>query len=304
MNEQHTGTSGQPRGAEAEPVRVGTTAPTPVTSPAGTTPPRPGGNEHDAGQQTYAAHGSGPGAPDGMAPAGGWGAPAGEPESPESGWGAPKAKPKNGSAAQSWTVKRGLAVAGAAAVLAAGAGAGVFALTSSSGASDGAAGVSGGGLAGLGGQGPAQGGPGAQGGFGGGMAPGQGGAGNFPPDGTAAVGGLSAAVHSEYVVLQGNEYINKAEQLGTVTEVSSGTVTVKSSDGFSRSYSLAPDVLVSSQQQRRQQAGNAASRLTVADIVVGGTVRIVSFKNGNDYAAASVIVTAASGSAAGTGTAS
>jgi hypothetical protein len=106
------------------------------------------------------------------------------------------------------------------------------------------------------------------------------------------VSGQSAAVHSEYVVLQGSEYVTRAEQLGTVTEVSSGALTVKSSDGFSRSYALAADVLVTNQQQRRQQAGNAGARLTVADIVAGGTVRVVATKNGNDYTAASVIVTA------------
>jgi hypothetical protein len=116
------------------------------------------------------------------------------------------------------------------------------------------------------------------------------------------VSGQSAAVHSEYVVLQGSEYVTKAEQLGTVTEVSSGALTVKSSDGFSRSYALAADVLVTNQQQRRQQAGNAGAQLTVADIVAGGTVRVVATKNGNDYTAASVIVTAttAGGTTGGT----
>ena len=122
------------------------------------------------------------------------------------------------------------------------------------------------------------------------------------------MGGLSAAVHAEYVVLQGSEYVTKAEQLGTVTEVTSGAVTVRSSDGFSRSYTLAEDVPVMRQQQRRQQAGNAASQLTVADIVPGGTVRVVSAKNGSDYAAESVIVTTTSaggaGNTGGTGTAS
>jgi hypothetical protein len=136
--------------------------------------------------------------------------------------------------------------------------------------------------------------------------PGQGGTGNFAPQGTAGVGGLSAAVHAEYVVLQGSAYVTKAEQLGTVTEVSSAAVTVKSSDGFSRSYALGADVLVTSQQQRRQQTGNTGSQLSVADIVAGGAVRIVSSKNGDDYTAESVTVTgtAASGSTSGTGKAS
>jgi hypothetical protein len=118
----------------------------------------------------------------------------------------------------------------------------------------------------------------------------------------AGVSGLSAAVHSEYVVLQGSEYVTRAEQLGTVTEVSSGALTVKSSDGFSRSYALAADVLDTNQQLRRQQAGNAGARLSAADIVAGGTVRIVATKNGSDYTAESVIVTAttAGGTTGGT----
>ena len=66
--------------------------------------------------------------------------------------------------------------------------------------------------------------------------PGQGGPGDFAAGGMG--GGLSAAVHAEYVVLQGSAYITMAEQLGTVSEVSSSSVTVKSSDGFTRSYAL------------------------------------------------------------------
>ena len=107
-------------------------------------------------------------------------------------------------------------------------------------------------------------------------------------------GGLSAAVHAEYVVLQGSGYVTKAEQLGIVTDVSSTAVTVKSSDGFTRSYALGGDVVVSNLQQRRQQAGGSTgSQLSVADIVAGGTVRIVAAKDGSDYTAESVLVVAA-----------
>ncbi|MDQ0851624.1 hypothetical protein QFZ65_003562 [Arthrobacter sp. B3I9] len=266
MNGQRSGADGQPDGSVPEIARDETTTPTPVSSPAGTTAPMVEGG----------------------------GAPAREPAGPAEGWGAPAARQGNGSAAQAWTVKRGLAVAGAAAVLAAGAGVGVYALTSSrsSSAAAGTTGASGRGLVGPGNQGSVQGGPGTQGEFGDVAAPGQGGAGSIPPDGMAGVSGLSEAVHSEYVVLQGSEYVTRAEQLGTVTEVSSGALTVKSSDGFSRSYALAADVLVTNQQLRRQQAGNAGSQLTAADIVAGGTVRIAATKNGSDYTAESVIVTA------------
>jgi hypothetical protein len=131
----------------------------------------------------------------------------------------------------------------------------------------------------------------AQGGFSGGGMSGQGGPGDFAAGGMG--GGLSAAVHAEYVVLQGSGYTTMAEQLGTVSEISSSSVTVKSSDGFTRSYALGTDVVVSNLQQRRQQAGGTATQLSVADIVAGGTVRIVAAKEGSGYTASSVMVVAA-----------
>ena len=219
-----------------------------------------------------------------------------EPPAPPAaaGWGAPGTAAKTASAAKPWTLTRGLAVAGAAAVLAVGAGVGVYALTSSSAAANGAAGAAAGGAAGggAGGQGVAPGMPGsAQGGFADGGMSGQGGPGDFAAGGMG--GGLSAAVHAEYVVLQGSEYTTMAEQLGTVSEVSSSSVTVKSSDGFTRSYALGSDVVVSNLQQRRQQAGGTGTQLSVADIVAGGTVRIVAAKDGSGYTASSVMVVAA-----------
>ncbi|WP_223914406.1 hypothetical protein [Arthrobacter sp. NicSoilC12] len=96
-------------------------------------------------------------------------------------------------------------------------------------------------------------------------------------------------MHAEYAVLQGSAYTTMAEQLGTVSDVSSSSVTVKSSDGFTRSYALRSDVVVSNLQQRRQQAGGAGTQLSVADIVAGGTVRIVAEKDGSGYTAASVM---------------
>lgn len=216
-------------------------------------------------------------------PTGGWGS-----SRPSGGWGAPAPSgsfPGNGPNGPSkpWTRKRGLAVAGAAAVLAGGAGVGIYALSSGSATADTATD----GQALLGTAPGARG--GTQGGLSGGM-PAQGGPGNFAPDGLGGMGsGVSAAVHSEYVVLQDDAYVTKVEQQGTVTEVSSDSVTVKSADGFSRTYSLGSDVVVSHLQQRRQQAGGtSASQLTVADIVAGATVRIVAAKDSNSFPAESV----------------
>jgi len=210
----------------------------------------------------------------------GWGAPPSSVESqsrPLAGWGGsgPDGRSKP------WTVKRGVVAAGAAVVLVGGAGAGMYALASSAaaaGSADANAGSNTDGGA-LQETLPGARGGGAQGGFADGGMP-QGGPGNFAPEGLGGMGsGVSAAVHAEYVTLQDGAYVTKVEQQGTVTEVSSDSVTVESTEGFSRTYSLDSDVAVSNQQQRRQQAGGVSSgTLTVADIVSGAVVRIVAAK--------------------------
>ncbi|NUU33044.1 hypothetical protein HNO80_15755 [Arthrobacter sp. C9C5] len=205
----------------------------------------------------------------------------------------PSAAARQTSAEKSWTLKRGLAVAGAAVVLAAGAGVGVYALTSSSAAASGTgAGAAGG--PGSANQGSVPGMPGApQGGFAGGGMAGQGDHDDFAAGGMGGiVGGLSAAVHAEYVVLNGSQYTAMAEQLGTVSQVGASSVTVKSSDGFTRSYALGSNLVVSNMEQRRQQAGGTGTQLSVADIVAGGTVRVVAAKDGSGYTASSVQIVA------------
>ncbi len=258
--------------------------------PADATSPQSPANPDNAAQ---AAQGSvyvgntDPSAPSAPSAAG-WGGPAQE---SAAGWGTPGTSNPRTPAATSWTGKRGLAVAAAAVVLAVGAGAGAIALTSNSAAADGttAAGGLGQGAQGVGpgagqaGQGAAQGGAagGRQGQDGGGFS-------------AAGIAGILAAVHAEYVILQDGAYVTQYEQTGTVTDVSTTAVTVESSDGFSRSYTLGGDVAVSNQQMMRQQAGGStASPLSVADIDAGSTVRIVAESDGSDYAAKSVIVTTA-----------
>lgn len=224
----------------------------------------------------------------------GWGA----------GWGAPPSAGNAGGAAaipKPWTTKRGLVIAGAATVLAAGAGVGVYSLGSNAAAANGAAASGGAGQGGLAQGGIPQGGmtqdggalrgPGeTQGGSANGMVPGQGG--DFAPGGLGGMGsGISSAVHSEYVIEEDGQYVTKVAQLGTVADVSSGSVTVKSADGFTRTYTLGDATAVSNQQLRRQQS--SASGLTVADIAAGATVRIVAAKDGSAFAAESVQLIAA-----------
>ncbi|WP_454697614.1 hypothetical protein [Arthrobacter humicola] len=266
-------------------------APVPESDADGTTEGKP---LQDAGAVRGLAS-----SPAGGGQGGGWGRPssaAGSGFPPAAGWGSPRqpggwAAPDGTS--KPWTMKRGVVVAGAAAVLAGGAGVGIYALTTSSASADAADGTADAGalqetLPGARG--------GAQGGFADGGMPAQGGGpGNFAPEGLGGMGsGVSAAVHSEYVILQDGAYVTKVEQQGTVTDISSGAVTVKSTDGFSRTYSLDSDVAVSNQQQRRQQAGGtSASTLTVADIVSGAMVRIVAAKDGDSFPAESVQLVAA-----------
>ncbi|MGN7252080.1 hypothetical protein [Arthrobacter sp. SAFR-014] len=198
-----------------------------------------------------------------------------------------------------WTMKRGLVVAGAATVLAAGAGGAAYGLGSNAAAAGGTAAGAQGGLA----QGGTQGGlsqGGTQGGVpqdggslggpgmqapGGGTVPGQGD--DFAPNGLGGMGsGVSAAVHSEYVVEENGAYVTKVAQLGSVSTVASGSVTVKSADGFTRTYTLSDDTVVSNMLQRRQES--ATGDLTVADIVAGAAVRIVAGKDGSAFPAESV----------------
>lgn len=244
-------------------------APAPVTTPYAAAQPaagKPAASPAEAGQPA-----------DGGAP----------------GWGAPSPAARQTSAGKPWTLKRGLAVAGAAVVLAAGAGVGVYALSSSSAAASGP-GVGAAGGPGSASQGSVPGMPDApQGGFAGGGMSGQGGHDDFAAGMGGLAGGLSAAVHAEYVVLNGSEYTAMAEQLGTVSQVSASSVTVKSSDGFARSYALGSNLVVSNMEQRRQQAGGTGSQMSVADIVAGGTVRVVAAKDGSGYTASSVQIVAA-----------
>ncbi|MGG5174564.1 hypothetical protein ACQQCD_05980 [Pseudarthrobacter sp. J1763] len=201
-------------------------------------------------------------------------------------WGAPAqgAKP-----ASQWTVKKTVIAAGAAVVIAGGAAAAVAVAGNNSAANNGtgANGIAGG--QGLDGQAQdGQMGPGAQDGqIGGGM--------GGMDGGMAGPGNIAAlnSVHGEYVVLRNQKYVTVGEQTGTVTEVSSTSVTVKSADGFTRSYSIGTGVTVSSGGFGRRQTSTQTTTPTIADVVKGATVRISALKNGDSYAAESIQLTTA-----------
>jgi hypothetical protein len=260
-------------------------------------------------------------------PAQGWGAPAPASPSPEwgttpangqvpntgTGWGAPQqysAGTSSRSGKGNWTAKKGVLVGGVVVVVAAAAGAGAYAAgngtavaSTNNGVGTGATGQSGtGGQSGMTGQGGMMG-PGGQSGVDGGMA---GGTGMDGGPGGLGMGSaaLNAAVHSEYVVLQDSSYVAMAGQKGTVTKVSATSLTVKSEDGFSRTYAVGSDVQVT-QGMRQRGSGTASSPLSMSTVTTGATVRVTALKDSDTYTAQTIqLATAGSGTVPAPGTSS
>ncbi|KSU73857.1 hypothetical protein AS031_14285 [Pseudarthrobacter enclensis] len=116
------------------------------------------------------------------------------------------------------------------------------------------------------------------------------------------MGGLNTAIHSEYVVLQDSSYVTMASQTGTVTSVSSDSLTVKSDDGFSRTYAVTSDVQVS-QEMRQRGAGSTGTSLGLSAVTSGATVRVTALKESDTWTAQSILLPATSSSGAqGSGT--
>jgi hypothetical protein len=170
--------------------------------------------------------------------------------------------------------QKGLAAAGIAVVLAAGAGAAVYAATGTGGAGTA---PGGGGQTGAGGQ-P---GAGGQSGFGqdgraaGGAAPD-----GFGPAGMGA-GTMGQVLHGEYVVLRDSENVTMVMQTGAITAVSSGSVTVKSTDGFQQTYALTSQTEYLSRAAGRSQRGSqSGSSPGSSSLATGQTVSITALKDG------------------------
>ncbi|WP_290055287.1 hypothetical protein [Amycolatopsis solani] len=126
------------------------------------------------------------------------------PSTPDQTWGAAPAPGTPQRA--SWSPRKKIAAGAVAAVIVAGGGAAVWAASSSSastGTAMGPGGMNGGGM---------NGGPG---------------------------GGLGSALHGEYVSSDGNGgYVTKIMQTGDVTELSATSLTAKSDDGFTKTYTI------------------------------------------------------------------
>jgi hypothetical protein len=88
--------------------------------------------------------------------------------------------------------------------------------------------------------------------------PGRGGFGGFKGE-----FGLGGALHGEFVVPKdGGGYQTVAVQRGQVTAVSKDSLTVKSADGYSRTYTLTSDTMVN------------AARDGIGDVKTGNTVNV------------------------------
>jgi hypothetical protein len=104
--------------------------------------------------------------------------------------------------------------------------------------------------------------------------PGGPGKGGFGPRGEFGLGG---ALHGEFVVPKdGGGYQTVATQRGEVTAVSKDSITVKSADGYSRTYTLTEDTLVN------------AARDGIDDVKTGNTVTVTAVVTDGKATASSV----------------
>jgi hypothetical protein len=163
------------------------------------------------------------------------------PVTPEGTWGAPAGRPRT-----PWSAKKIIISAAVAVVIVAGGTAAVMAATSNSST------------------GATAGGPG--GGFGG---PGGG-----TVRGGAQAGGLAGALHGDFVVSNGsNGTTTERLQTGTVTAVSATDITVKSTDGYTQSYTVGSSTSV-------DQGSD-----TIGKVAKGNTVTVVATLSGQEATA-------------------
>ena len=98
--------------------------------------------------------------------------------------------------------------------------------------------------------------------------------------------GLGGALHGEFVVPKdGGGYQTIATQRGKVTAVSQDSITVKSDDGYSRTYKVAAETLVNSARDGISsiKTGNTVS---VMAVVADNTATATSINDGTAHDAA------------------
>jgi hypothetical protein len=90
------------------------------------------------------------------------------------------------------------------------------------------------------------------------------------PVGQGGGGGVGAALHGQFVVSDGNGgYITEETQTGKVTELTATSITVLSTDGYSRSYTVTAN--------------------TVTGVATGHTVRVLATVSGQTATASRVV---------------
>lgn len=118
-------------------------------------------------------------------------------------------------------------------------------------------------------------------------------------------------LHSESVVKKADgSFETQLTQQGTVDSVSPTSVTVKSEDGFTRSYAVNAETKITKfpapAADGSPAKGDDGKRLkptagTIADIAVGDAVRISGVKNGDQATAARIVKGAGDGPGPGPG---
>jgi hypothetical protein len=108
--------------------------------------------------------------------------------------------------------------------------------------------------------------------------PDRGGKGGFGPRGEFGLGG---ALHGEFVVQKdGGGYQTIATQRGSVTAVSKDAITVKSDDGYSRTYKVAAETLVNSARDGISSI-KTGSTVTVSAVVADNTATATTINDGS-----------------------
>ena len=107
--------------------------------------------------------------------------------------------------------------------------------------------------------------------------PGGPGKGGFGHRGEFGVGG---ALHGEFVVPKdGGGYQTIATQQGDVTAVSTDSITVKSADGYSRTYTVAAETLVNSARDGIASI-KTGSKVSVSAVVANNTATATTINDG------------------------
>ncbi|TDD62855.1 hypothetical protein E1263_02265 [Kribbella antibiotica] len=100
------------------------------------------------------------------------------------------------------------------------------------------------------------------------------------PGGPGRFFGQGGALHGEFVVKkEGGGYQTVATQTGEVTAVSKDSITLKSEDGYSRTYTLTEDTLVNAARDGIDDV-KTGNKVTVSAIVADGKATASSVNDG------------------------